>query len=149
VPVSSARIWRPITRENQDIERFVRTSLRPDVRLAAFNLDLGVRGWWFGHESVRQNGYWVPERFRSDMALAYGYWKISDSDGESLAAGRGAVGDETSERLKFGSMLDVEGPFGVYRDLMLKVRAAVYHNLRQASGAFNAMGLNLLIVCRF
>ncbi len=119
------------------------------LRLAAFNFDLGLRGWWFGYESKKQNGYWDPGSFRSYMVVAYGYWKISDNDGVSAVAGSGAVGDETTSRLRFGSSIDVEGTFGIYRDFMLKVHAAVYHNLRQASGAFNAVGLSFQLVYRF
>ncbi len=119
------------------------------LRLAAFNLDVGLRGWWFGYERDLQNGYWDPELFRSYMALAYGYWKISDNDGISIVAGLGVVGDDTDDRMRFGSTLDVEGTLGIYRDLMLKVHAALYHNLRQASGAFRAMGLSFQIVYRF
>lgn len=119
------------------------------LRLAALNLDVGLRGWWFGYESGLQNGYWAPERFRSYMALAYGYWKISDNDGLSIVAGLGAVGDEANDRLRFGSTLDIEGTIGIYRDLMLKAHAALYHNVRQASGAFNAVGFNVQVVYRF
>ena len=119
------------------------------LRQAAFNLDIGLRGWWFGFARDLQNGYWDPESFRSYMAVAYGYWKLSDNDGVSIVAGLGAVGDETADRMRFGSSLDMEGTIGIYRDLMLKVHAALYHNLRQASGAFRAVGLNFQIVYRF
>lgn len=150
--------WRDVLEAEAAIEQFgdgnrrweiVLAPRRKLLRLAALNLDFGLRGWWFGYKNDPRNGYWAPRQFHSYMALAYAYWKISDNDGVSIVAGLGAVGDETMERLRFGSTLDVEATFGIYRDLMLKVHGALYHNLRQASGAFNAIGLNFQLVYRF
>lgn len=107
-------------------------------RTENLNLDLGFRGWWFGFDEQLGNGYWDPEFFQSYMGALVGYWKISENDGLSFQAAAGVLKDNTMDEFVFGYSIDTEGIFGIYKDLMLKLRASYLHNVRQASGAFDA-----------
>ncbi|GAB4330382.1 MAG: hypothetical protein Kow0099_00930 [Candidatus Abyssubacteria bacterium] len=123
---------------------------RAVLRAEDFNLDLGVRGQWYGFEDEDpDNGYYDPEFYQSYMATAYGYWKISDDDGVSLALEAGAIKDNDLDDFRFAWGANAEGIFGIYRDVMLRVGGGASRNSRQQAGAFRAYVLYAMVTFRF
>jgi tetratricopeptide (TPR) repeat protein len=123
---------------------------RSVMRAEDFNLDLGVRGQWYGFEDENpDNGYYDPEFYQSYMATAFGYWKISDDDGVSVALESGAIKDNDLEHFRFAWGANVEGIFGIYRDVMLRLGGGVSRNSRQEGGAFRAYMLYAALTFRF
>jgi len=118
------------------------------VRSEGLNLDLGFRGWWFGYDYDPGNGYWAPDFFQSYMGAALGYWKISENDGLSFQAAAGWLKDNTMDHFEFGYSFDLEAVFGIYKNMMLKLRGSYLHNLRQGTGAFDAYLFSLSLTMR-
>ncbi len=125
------------------------TPHRSVLRCEKFNLDLGVTGSWQTFDKTLSNGYYSPELEQRYAAIAFGYWKINDDNGVSLTTSLGAQKDNTMNGFRFSYDVSAEGTFGIYRDWMLKVNAGYSHNVRQASGAFDAVGGGLSVVRRF
>jgi tetratricopeptide (TPR) repeat protein len=122
---------------------------RSVLRSENFNIDLGVRGDWYGFEDDFDHGYYDPELYQSYMATGFGYWKISDDDGVSVALDAGAIKDDTMDNFRFGWGTNVEGTFGLYRDVMLKLGGGVSRNSRQEGGAFRAFNVYAALTFRF
>ncbi len=138
--------WSAVSDENRRWEGII-APRRALLRKSDFNLDLGLRAWWFGYRR-EGNGYWAPAWVQSYMMTLFCYWKISYNDGLSLSAALGPLSDADNRRFRLGSSFDLEASFGVYRDLLFQVRAAYIRNLRQASGAFDAFMLGFSLVYR-
>jgi len=114
-----------------------------------FNLDIGVRGWWFGFTDTFRNGYYNPELYQSYQITSFGYWKISDDDGLGFMLSGGYLKDNEMTDFRFGVGLNVEASFGVYKDWMLKIRGAAINNERQYGGSFEAESIGCLLERRF
>jgi predicted Zn-dependent protease len=125
------------------------TPRRSVLRREKFNLDLGVSGSWLTYDKTLNNGYYNPELEQRYAAVAFGYWKINDDNGVSITTSLGAQKDNTMSSFRLSYDVGAEGTFGIYRDWMLKVNAGYAHNVRQASGAFEAFGGGLSITRRF
>lgn len=97
---------------------------RAVLRTPSFNLDLGVSGRWFGFDRDPGNGYYAPSHYARYALTAFGYWKISDDDGLSVAVSAGPYKDDTTGGFRTGGDLVAEGFFGIYRDWYLNARAA-------------------------
>jgi tetratricopeptide (TPR) repeat protein len=122
---------------------------RAILRTQRFNLDLGVTGIWFGFDRDPSNGYYAPSRYQRLAASAFAYWKLSDDDGVSVAVTLGPYKDNTMQSTKMGGDLSAAGYFGVYRDWLFKVRAAVSDYGGGAIGGYRARRLELSLVRRF
>ena len=120
------------------------------LRTEAFNLDLGVRAWWFGFKDDMNNGYYDPNQYQRYAVTAYGYWKISDNDGLSIMLAPGLVKDSGIQHLQVRHRLR---PGRGLRHLpQLVPRGEVSHidNNRVASGAYQGTTgqISLLAVLR-
>ena len=113
------------------------------------NLDLGVRGTWYGFDEQFDNGYYDPEFYQSYMGTGLVYWKISDDDGISLALDLGVVKDDQMSGFRFGWGTSVEGVFGLYRDIMLRVGGSFYNSYRTDGGDFEAIAGHIALTVRF
>jgi tetratricopeptide (TPR) repeat protein len=122
---------------------------RAVVRREKINLDLGVRATWYGFDEQFDNGYYDPEFYQSYMATGLAYWKISDDDGVSLALDLGAVKDDEMSGFEFGWGTSVEGVFGLYRDVMLRVGGSFYNSYRTEGGDFEAFEGHIALTFRF
>ncbi|MBI4830649.1 MAG: hypothetical protein HY801_03655 [Candidatus Lindowbacteria bacterium] len=122
---------------------------RSVLRSEKFNVDLGVRGDWYGFEDDLDHGYYDPELYQSYMVTGFGYWKISDDDGVSVAVDIGTVKDDSMDDFRVGWGTNVEGTFGLYRDVMLKVGGGTAQNSRQEGGAFRAYSVYAALTFRF
>ncbi|MCP5052818.1 MAG: hypothetical protein GY940_36960 [bacterium] len=118
------------------------------ARTMRLNLDVGIKGWWFGYERSPGNGYWAPRFFQSYMGTANGYLKLSGNNGVTFRAEAGLLKSSNMDRFYFGYRLDAEGIFGVYRSLMLKLRAAYLHNSTRGNTIFSAYLLTASLVMR-
>ena len=122
---------------------------RAFLRTAKFNLDIGLSALWFGFDKDRDNGYYDPQHYQRYALAAFGYWKVSDDSGVSIAGSLGMLKDDTMSSFRFGYDVNAEGTFGIHRDWMLKVRGGVSHNVRQTAGAFNAYTIGVALTRRF
>ncbi len=122
---------------------------RSVLRREKINLDVGVRGTWYGFEKQLDNGYYDPEFYQSYMATFMAYWKISDDDGVSVSLDLGAVKDDEMDSFKFGSGVSSEGVFGLYRDVMLRIGGSIFNNQRTEGGAFEAYESHIALTFRF
>ncbi len=122
---------------------------RSFLRTEKLNLDLGVRGWWFGFEDDLNHGYYDPELYQSYMVTGFGYWKFNDNNGLSIMGAAGVLKDDTMDDFRFGWSADVEGTFGIYQDWLMKLRGSAIQNERQAGGTFEAYAVQLLLTRRF
>jgi Tfp pilus assembly protein PilF len=122
---------------------------RAVLRRQGFNLDLGLRAWWFGFDDNPGNGYYAPEDYQRYTFTTFSYWKISDNTGVSLVTGAGYFKDNTMDDFEFGGDAALELTVGVYRDWLLQLRASYTENTRQASGAFDAWGGAIFLSRRF
>ncbi len=122
---------------------------RAVIRRAKFNLDLGVSGSWLAYDKTLSNGYYSPTLEQRYAATAFGYWKINDDNGVSIVMSLGGQKDNTMNSFRLSYDASAEGTFGIYRDWMLKVNVGYAHNVRQASGAFDAFGGGLSVTRRF
>jgi len=131
-----------------DDNRYWETSLSPRrsvVRSMKFNLDCGVRGWWFSFDKDLDNGYYDPEFYQSYMVTGIGSWKISDSKALRASVDLGLLKDNTMEHLQFGWGSTVEGTAEFCRDITLTIGGGLAHNLRQETGAFRAYTAYLMV----
>ena len=122
---------------------------RSVLRREHFNLDLGLRAWWFGFDEDLGNGYYDPSSYRSYSVTSFSYWKFSDGSGLSLVLNLGVFKDDTMDDYELGGDANLELTLGVYRDWMLKLRGGVTENSRLGSGAFNAWGGGVVLTRRF
>jgi tetratricopeptide (TPR) repeat protein len=122
---------------------------RAVVRRQGFNLDLGLRAWWFGFDDNPGNGYYAPEEYERYTFTTFSYWKITDNTGVSLVAGAGYFKDSTMDDFEFGGDAALEVTVGLYRDWLLLLRGSYTENTRQASGAFDAWGGAVYLSRRF
>lgn len=122
---------------------------RQALRRQHFNLDLGLRGWWFGFDDNPGHGYYSPGSYERYAATAFGYWKWNDQNGVGFVVSLGWFQDDTMDSFQFGGDVAVEGTFGVYRDWMLVVRLSATENSRLQSGAFSAYGGHVALTRRF
>jgi tetratricopeptide (TPR) repeat protein len=122
---------------------------RAFLRTEKFNLDLGVRGQWFGFDDQLDNGYYDPEFYQSYGVTGFGYWKLSDDDGVSLALDLGVLKDDDMDDFRSGLSGALEGTFGLYRDIMLVVGLSGTNNNRQSGGAFKAFVVYATLTYRF
>ncbi len=135
--------------DDNDSWEVIAAPRRAVLRREKINLDIGVRGTWYGFEEQLDNGYYDPDLYQSYMLTNLAYWKISDDDGVSVALDMGFVKDDEMDDFRFGWGLSVEGIFGLYRDVMLRVGASLFNNQRTAGGAFEAYEVHAALTCRF
>jgi tetratricopeptide (TPR) repeat protein len=122
---------------------------RAILRREKINLDMGLRGTWYGFDEALDNGYYDPDYYQSYMVTSLTYWKISDDDGIGLALDAGVVKDDEMDSFEFGWGASVEGVFGLYRDAMLRVGASAFNNQRTSGGAFEAYEAHAAVTLRF
>lgn len=122
---------------------------REVLRTGSFNLDVGVRGWWFGFEDNFGHGYYAPTQYQRYALTAFGYWKIDDNDGIGFVLAPGCLKDNTMESFHFGLDASLQGTFGIYRDWMLQVSVSHVDNNRVSSGAYRGTAGRISIVRRF
>jgi tetratricopeptide (TPR) repeat protein len=96
---------------------------RAVLRTQPLNLDLGLSGRWFGYDDDPGHGYYAPSLYQRYALTAFGYWKISDDDGVSLAVSYGPYKDDGTGGFRGGGDVVAEGFFGLYRGWFLDVRA--------------------------
>lgn len=108
------------------------------IRASRLNLDIGVKAWWFGFKRGG-NGYWAPSFFESYMGVTYGYWKLSENDGISFQGEAGVLRANDWDRYRVGYSVEAHGLFGIYRDLMLQLRAAYLYNAYRIDGTYDGV----------
>jgi tetratricopeptide (TPR) repeat protein len=118
---------------------------RSIVRSMKFNLDCGLRGWWFSFDKDLDNGYYDPEFYQSYMVTGIGSWKISDSKAVRASLDLGLLKDTSMENLQFGWGSTVEGTTEFWQDITLTIGGGLAHNLRQETGAFRAYTAYLMV----
>lgn len=119
-------------------------------RTSRLNLDIGASAWIFGYrnESVA-NGYWSPRLFQSYMGIVYGYWKLGENSGIDFRGEAGMLKSDDMDRSRFGWSVDVQGVFGIYRDILLKLRGTYLHNSFRENRFFTAYLLSISLEMRF
>lgn len=122
---------------------------RQVLRTGHFNLDVGVRGWWFGFKEDPGHGYYAPNHYQRYALTLFGYWKIDDNDGIGVVLAPGALKDNTMGHFRFGIDASLEGTFGIYRNWMLRVSLSHVDNNRVASGAYRGTSATAALVRRF
>jgi len=122
---------------------------RTILRKEKYNMDIGISAWLTGFDEDLNNGYYSPELYQRYYLTDFFYWKISDDDGISIILSAGLQKDETMDSFHFGSSVDIEGTFGLFRDWMLKIRAGILNNTRQTSGSFDAFKIGAELTNRF
>ncbi|MBI5460555.1 MAG: tetratricopeptide repeat protein [Gammaproteobacteria bacterium] len=122
---------------------------RAVLRTQRFNLDMGISGVWFGYDRDPGNGYYAPSRYQRYALTAFGYWKISDDDGVSVALGFGPYKDNTLGGYRTGSDISAEGFFGIYRDWYLNVKAGVSDYGGGDTGAYRSRLFEVNLTRRF
>jgi len=119
-------------------------------RTSRLNLDLGASAWIFGYRNEpAANGYWSPRLFQSYMGIVYGYWKLGDNSGFDFRGEAGMLKSDDMDRFRFGWSVDVQGVFGIYRALLLKVRGTYLHNSFRENRFFSAYLFSISLVKRF
>lgn len=118
-------------------------------RTQSWNIDLGLSGRWFGFREDLPNGYYDPQRYQRYAVTGFGYWKIDDNNGLSLALSAGIHKDSTMDSYKFSSDLVVEGFFGIFSDWYLRAYASLLSNVRQGSGAYRGSYIGAALTRRF
>jgi tetratricopeptide (TPR) repeat protein len=127
---------------------FVFTPRRIMARTEHINLDLGIGAWLFGYRYDRNNGYYDPQFYQRYMVTSYGYWKFGYNDGLSFVLTAGMQKDNYTDRFRFSGTAELEGTFGIYRDLMLKLRGGFFE-IQLESGAHRAYAFVFLLTTRF
>lgn len=134
-----------------DTNRFWEVILAPRriiVRNENYNLDLGLGAWLFGYKYSLNNGYYSPTFYQRYMVTSFGYWKITDNDGINFMFTAGAQKDNNQDRFRFSATAEIEGTFGIYRSIMLKINGGFFE-LRLDSGAFRAYIFRVGLTGRF
>jgi tetratricopeptide (TPR) repeat protein len=127
---------------------FVFTPRRIVARTENINLDLGVGAWLFGYRYDLNTGYYDPRFYQRYMITNYGYWKFSYNDGLSFVFTVGVQKDNNADRFRFSGTAEVEGTFGIYRDLMLKLNGGFFE-IQLESGAHRAYAFKVWLTTRF
>ena len=122
---------------------------RSILRREKINLDIGVRGLWFGFDENLDHGYYDPTLYESYMVTSFWYWKISDDDGVSLTIDLGAIKDDDMSSYEFGWGSSIEATFGLYRDVMLVIGGSAFNSNRQEGGIFEAYMGHIILTIRF
>lgn len=122
---------------------------RAFVRSENLNLDLGVRGQWFGFKDDLDHGYYDPTLYQSYMATSFWYWKISDNDGVSVTLDAGVIRDDDMSSFDFGWGGSIEGTFGLYRDVMLRIGGSGFNYYRREGGTYEAYLAHVIVTIRF
>ncbi|MDD3597539.1 tetratricopeptide repeat protein [Sulfuricurvum sp.] len=128
---------------------FVLAPRKAILRNEIFNLDLGVKGWWFGYSKDLNNGYYDPKLFESYMGTFYSTVKITPEDEISIIGGVGYIKDNTMDSYRIGYNIDVLGTFGIYRSWMIQAKTGYMNNQRQVSGNYDAYYAGISITKRF
>lgn len=119
-------------------------------RSARFNLDLGAGAWLFGYKHPHvSNGYWAPHFYQSYMGIANGYIKFGENSGMDFRGEAGVLKADTMDRFMFGWTVDAQGVFGIFGDLMLKLRATYMRNSFRVNQVFTAYLISASIEFRF
>lgn len=119
-------------------------------RSARFNLDLGAGVWLFGYKRPHvSNGYWAPKFYQSYMAIANGYIKFGENSGMDFRGEAGVLKADTMDRFMFGWTIDAQGVFGIYGDLMFKLRATYLRNSFRVGQVFTAYLFSASLEMRF
>ncbi len=123
---------------------------RSVLRNSNLNIDLGVRGNWFGFSENLDSGYYDPASYQQYVGTAFMYWKLTPESGVNLIMAAGAFKDNSMKSFDFGWSADVDVAVGAYSDWMLKVSGHVIDNFKQyASEAFGAVAASISITRRF
>lgn len=101
------------------------------------DVDLGVNGQWFGFSEQPDNGYYDPTFYQYYAATVNGYIKQSTNIGYGFSLALGQQRDETFHSFKFAGDVGVVGYFGIYKDWMLVVSAAISNRGRAIGAASN------------
>lgn len=119
-------------------------------RTSRLNLDLGVSARIFGYRyAPAANGYWSPQLFQSYMGIVYGYWKLGVNSGIDFRGEAGMLKSDDMDRFRFGWSVDVQGVFGIYRDILLKLRGTYLHNSFRENRIFTAYLFSISLEMRF
>jgi cytochrome c-type biogenesis protein CcmH/NrfG len=121
---------------------------RSILRSRKFNLDCGLRGWWFGFEKDVDNGYYDPLLYQSYMLTGLGFWKIDDHKGVSISLDVGVLKDSDMDGFRIGWGGSLEGTMELYRDIIFKVGGSAIKNFRQEAGAFRAYAAHIKVIIR-
>lgn len=133
------------TNERQEI---ILSPRRQFLRSEKFNLDLGVSAQWISFDKDLGFGYYDPQNYRRFAATAFGYWKINDDNGISIAASLGWHKDEDISSYKLGEDIALHGYFGIYKNWMLRARLGWADRGNQAGG-YDGASTYLTITRRF
>lgn len=123
---------------------------RSVLRSQDLNIDLGVRGSWFGYSEDLDSGYYDPANYQQYVATSFLYWKLTPESGINFIVNAGVFKDNTMKSFDFGWSADVEACLGAYSDWMLNVSGHVVDNFKQyASEAFGAVAASVSVTKRF
>lgn len=118
------------------------------ARTEDLNLDLGIGALLFGYRYDLNDGYYDPRLYQRYMATSFGYWKLSDNDGLGFILAAGLQKGNTSDRFRFSGTAELEGTFGIYKDLMLKIQGGIFE-LQLESGAHRSLLFQIGLTRRF
>lgn len=129
-----------------DVQLFPRRAV---MRNEYLNLDLGISAQRQGF-SVQDagTGYYSPVLYEKYMVSGLWYLKITDDDGISFTTGVGVNKDTTMSTFKAAYEGSIEGNFGIYRDLYLRINLGGLHSLGQ-TGAYTGWSTGMSITYRF
>ncbi len=125
---------------------------RSVIRGEFLNLDLGVRGTFFGYTEDLDSGYWDPTNYQQYAGTAFAYWKISEQTGLGLIGAAGYFRDSDRSSFEFGWSLDAEVTIGAFSDWMVKISGHAMENFRDivaAPESFQAYAASLSLTRRF
>lgn len=136
------------TRDNRqwEVQLFPRRAV---LRTEDLNLDLGISAMRQGfRDQDDTNGYYDPVLYQKYMVTGLWYWKINDDNGISFTTGVGINKDTTTRGFSAAYEGSVEGFFGIYKDVFLRVNLGGLHNLGQ-TGAYSGWSTGAAITFRF
>ena len=119
------------------------------LRSQRLNLEIGPVAYLLSYQDDLGNGYYDPDFYQKYMIRLYGYWKINDNNGVSFTAAWGEHKDDQMNSFHSTQDLSLQGYFGIYKDLFVKVRAGTSHNLRESNNAYDAYFLGATVNYRF
>ncbi|MEI6807743.1 MAG: tetratricopeptide repeat protein [bacterium] len=124
---------------------------RSVLRGEGLNIDLGVRGSWFGFSKSLDSGYYNPKSYQQYVATSFMYWKLTQESGVNVILAGGWFKDDAMSAFEFGWSADVEATFGAYSDWMLKVSGNLVDNFKQYASdkAFGAVAGGISLTRRF
>ena len=119
------------------------------LRTQRLNLDIGPVAYLLSYKDDLADGYYDPDFYQKYMIRLYGYWKINDNNGISFTAAWGEHKDDQMNGFRSTQDISLQGYFGIYKDLFVKVRAGTSHNLRESNEAYDAYFLGATVNYRF